>query len=55
MAWKIKYYNEALQGEILDFPETLLARYIRLTSLMTAHGTESECRIQKPSGTGYLN
>lgn len=40
MIWKITYYNEDLQEEILNFPETLLARYIKLTELMKEHGAD---------------
>lgn len=38
MTWKINYYNDALEEEILALPETLLARYFRLTDLMKKHG-----------------
>jgi len=31
MTWQIKYYNENLEEEILNLPEGLLARYLRLT------------------------
>jgi phage-related protein len=38
MEWKISYYNENLQKEILQLPTTLLARYFKLTDLMKEHG-----------------
>ncbi|SLM28724.1 conserved hypothetical protein [Desulfamplus magnetovallimortis] len=38
MEWKIEYYNEKLENEILDLPEGLLARYLRLTDLMFEFG-----------------
>ena len=34
MTWKITYYSDDVQEEILDFPETILARYIRLSQMM---------------------
>ncbi|OAI47106.1 hypothetical protein AYO45_01630 [Gammaproteobacteria bacterium SCGC AG-212-F23] len=38
MKWKIEYYNENLEEEILQFPEGLLARYFKLTELMEEYG-----------------
>ena len=38
MTWKITYYNADLEEEILEFPEGLLARYLRLTDLMQIQG-----------------
>ena len=38
MKWQIKYYNQKLEEEILDLPEGLLARYLRLTDLMGEFG-----------------
>ncbi len=38
MTWQIKYYNENLEEEILNLPEGLLARYLRLTDLMLEFG-----------------
>ena len=38
MTWEIKYYNEKLENEILNLPGGLLARYLRLTDLMTEFG-----------------
>ncbi len=36
--WKINYYNESVEGEVLNLPDTLLAKYIRLTEIMQEHG-----------------
>lgn len=36
--WKITYYNESVEGEVLNLPDTLLAKYIRLTEIMQEHG-----------------
>jgi len=38
MDWEIAYYSVRLQREILDLPAGLLARYLRYTDLMVAHG-----------------
>lgn len=40
MTWKINYYSDNLQEEILNLPDTLLARYLKLTELMQAHGAD---------------
>ena len=39
MEWQIKYYNAKLEDDILDLPEGLLARYLRLTDLMLEFGS----------------
>jgi hypothetical protein len=38
MKWQIIYYNEKLEEEILNLPDGLLARYLRLTDLMIEFG-----------------
>ncbi len=38
MVWQIKYYNQNLEEEILNLPDGLLARYLRLTDLMCEFG-----------------
>ena len=38
MKWHIKYYNQKLEEEILNLPDGLLARYLRLTDLMCEFG-----------------
>lgn len=38
MSWQIKYYNQNLEEEILNLPDGLLARYLRLTDLMCEFG-----------------
>ena len=38
MSWQIKYYNQKLEEEILNLPDGLLARYLRLTDLMCEFG-----------------
>ena len=38
MKWKITYYNKSVEIEILNLPNTLLARYIRMTEIMRDYG-----------------
>lgn len=38
MKWKIEYYNNELQEDILNLPDTLLAKYLKLTKLMQEYG-----------------
>ena len=38
MSWQIKYYNQKLEDELLNLPDGLLARYLRLTDLMCEFG-----------------
>lgn len=38
MEWKIEYYSEVVQRDILALPTGLLARYIHLTDRMIAFG-----------------
>ena len=39
MNWRIIYYNRKLEEQILNLPEGLLARYLRLTDLMLEFGS----------------
>ncbi len=39
MDYRIEYYSEAVEDEILALPDTLAARYIVLTRRMTAVGS----------------
>ena len=38
MDWKIEYYSDTVQREILALPSALLARYIHLTDRMIGFG-----------------
>jgi phage-related protein len=38
MKWHIKYHNQKLEEEILNLPDGLLARYLKLTDLMCEFG-----------------
>ena len=39
MTWTISYYDNQLQDDILSLPDSLLARYLRLTDLMRKWGS----------------
>ncbi len=39
MKWQILYYSQKLEKEILNLPDGLLARYLRLTDLMLEFGS----------------
>lgn len=54
MKWNICYYNEELQDVIMGLPETLLARYIRLTDLMKEYGPNLGMPHTKPLGKGLF-
>ena len=38
MNWSIKYYSTSVEESVLDLPDGLLARYLRLTDLMLEFG-----------------
>ena len=38
MNWSIKYYSTKVEESVLDLPDGLLARYLRLTDLMLEFG-----------------
>jgi len=38
MNWQIKYYSTKLEDEILELPDGLLAKYLRLTDLICEFG-----------------
>lgn len=40
MKWEISYYNSDLEEEILSLPDSILARYIKLTELMETYGAD---------------
>lgn len=39
MKWSIKYFNENVENQILDLPDGLLARYLKLADMMLIHGS----------------
>jgi hypothetical protein len=38
--WQIEFFSAAVENAILDLPEGLLARYLRLTELMLEFGAD---------------
>lgn len=54
MTWSINYYNKDLESEIVSLPETLLARYIRLTELMCGYGPNIGMPHTKALGNGLF-
>src|SRR5262245_46193443 len=54
MEWEICYYSEDLEEEILALPDTLLARYLKLTELMIAHGSNLGEPHTKAMGEGLF-
>ena len=54
MKWQIKYYNTKLENKILNLPEGLLARYLRLTDLMLEFGTNLGLPHTKAIGEGLF-
>jgi phage-related protein len=54
MKWNIYYYNEDLEEKILDLPDMLLARYIKLTDLMREYGPNIGMPHTKALGNGLF-
>jgi len=54
MTWKIKYYNDDLQEEILNFPRTLLAKYLKLAEIMQEYGADIGMPHTKAFGKGLF-
>ena len=54
MKWQIKYYNTKLEDNILNLPEGLLARYLRLTDLMLEFGSNLGMPHSKPVEKGLF-
>lgn len=54
MTWEIKYFNKKLEKEILDLPDGILARYLRLTDLMVEFGANLGLPHTKPIDKGLF-
>ena len=54
MTWEINYYNENLEDQILNLPDGLLARYLRLTDLMIEFGANLGLPHTKPIDSGLF-
>jgi phage-related protein len=54
MAWKIEYYSEKVQQDIMRLPEGLQARYIHLTGRMLVYGPNLREPHTKAMGNGLF-
>jgi phage-related protein len=54
MAWRIEYYNDAVEQSILHLPPGLLARYLRLTDLMIEFGPNLGMPHTRAMGEGLF-
>jgi len=54
MNWQIRYYNQALQQEIMKLPEGLQARYIHLTKRMMGFGPSLGMPHSRAMGEGLF-
>jgi phage-related protein len=54
MGWEIKYHDDALQGEILELPSGLLARYLHLTDRMMLYGPDLGMPHTRAMGSGLF-
>ena len=54
MDYEIVYFNDAVQEQILDLPDTLAARYVVLTRRMVAIGPNLGMPHTKPMGGGLF-
>ncbi len=52
MKWQIKYYSQKIEKEILNLPDGLLARYLRLTDLLLEFGHNLGLPHTKPIENG---
>lgn len=54
MKWNISYYNNELEEEIFSLPDTILAKYLRLTDLMEKYGADLGMPHTKAFGKGLF-
>lgn len=52
--WMITYYSEIVQGEIMDLPAGLLARYLRYTDRMEIYGPDLGMPHTRAMGQGLF-
>ena len=52
--WNITYYNDAVRKEILTLPDTLVAKYIKLSNLMVVYGANLGMPHTKSIGNGLF-
>ena len=54
MQWKITYYNELVEKAVLALPDSLLARYARLTEVMKEYGPNLGMPHTRAMGDGLF-
>ncbi len=54
MKWKIKYFSDSVQSEILDLPAGMLARYLRFTDMMEIYGPNLGMPYTRAMGDGLF-
>lgn len=54
MKWKISYYNNELISVIAALPDSILARYLKLTELMEIYGADLGMPHTRHLGNGLL-
>jgi phage-related protein len=54
MAWSIEYYNTTVEQSVLRLPPGLLARYLRLTDLMSEFGPNLGMPHTRAMGEGLF-
>ena len=54
MHWTITYYSQSVQHEILALPAGFLARYLRYTDRMEAHGPDLGMPHTRAMGRGLF-
>ena len=52
--YTIAFYSEAVQSEILDWPQGIKASFIRIAEIMTEHGLTIGMPYIKPMGNGLF-
>ena len=54
MAWKITYHNINIEKAVIELPDSLYAKYIRMTEMMAVHGPSLGMPHTKPMGEGLF-
>jgi hypothetical protein len=54
MAWSIEYYHQTVEQAVLRLPPGLLARYLRLTDLMSEFGPNLGMPHTRAMGEGLF-
>ncbi len=54
MKWSIEYYNSEVEESILDLPDGLLSRYLRLADLMLDFGSNLGMPHTQSMGNGLF-